>query len=198
MPDPPPDAAHGGSAHCDSAHGGSVHLLWLDPPVAAGDYAPAIWTPLTRLLAAHRRVFTMARRLPAEAWEAPSAIDGWRRRDVLAHLASQGAQHHRPLVAVLAGAPLTDWRPDPDDASIDTDAWNRRAVAARRDWPIARLAGELESHLAESLRLWAAIEAGRLLQPYGLAPNLLAGVEAHAAHLDGHADQIVNGPQMLR
>ena len=188
MPEPSPD----------SGHGGSVHLLWLDPPVAAGDFAPAIWVPLTRLLAAHRRLLTMAQRLPERAWGAPSEIPGWRRRDVLAHLASHGAQHHRPLVAVLAGAPLTAWRPDPHDASIDTAAWNRREVAARREWPIARLAGELEANLAESLRLWAAIEAGRLLQPYGLAPNLLAGVEAHAAHLDGHADQIVNGPQMLR
>ncbi len=182
----------------EPARGDSVHLLWHDPPVAAGDYAPAIWVPLTRLLAAHRRVLAMARRLPAGAWEAPSAIDGWSRRDVLAHLAAHGAQHHRPLAAALAGAPLTDWRPDPHDASIDTDAWNRRAVAARRDWPIDRLAGELEANLAESLRLWAAIEAGQLLLPYGLAPNLLAGVEAHAAHLDGHADEIVNGPQMLR
>ena len=108
MTEPSPAPAHG-----DSAHGGSVHLLWLDPPVAAGDYAPAIWVPLTRLLAAHRRVLSMAQRLPEQAWAAPSEIAGWRRRDVLAHLASHGAQHHRPLVAVLAGAPLTDWRPDP-------------------------------------------------------------------------------------
>ena len=151
MPEPSPAPAHG-----DSAHGGSAHLLWLNPPVAAGDYAPAIWVPLTRLLAAHRRLLTMAQRLPERVWAAPSEIAGWRRRDVLAHLASQGAQHHRPLVAVLAGAPLTDWRPDPHDASIDTAAWNRRAVAARREWAIARLAGELESNLAESLRLWAA------------------------------------------
>ncbi|MDE2638961.1 MAG: hypothetical protein OXI03_00095, partial [Chloroflexota bacterium] len=110
----------------------------------------------------------------------------------------QGAQQRGARAAALAGAPLAEWRPDPRDAAIDADAWNRRAVAARRDWPIARLAGELESNLAESLRLWAAIEAGQLLLPYGLAPNLLAGVEAHAAHLDGHADEIVNGPQMLR
>jgi hypothetical protein len=181
-----------------SACGDSVHLLWNDPPVPAAAYVPAIWVPLTRLLAAHRRLFTMAERLPAASWDAPSAVDGWSRRDVLAHLSAHGAQHHRPLAAVLAGAPLADWRPDPDDPAIDTDAWNRRAVAARRGWPIARLAGELESNLAESLRLWAAIEAGQLLHAYGLAPNLLAGVEAHAMHLDGHADQIVNGPQMLR
>ena len=193
MREPSPDPAHG-----DSAHGGSVHLLWLDPPIAAGDFAPAIWVPLTRLLAAHRRVLSMAQRLPEQAWAASSEIPGWRRRDVLAHLASQGAQHHRPLVAVLAGAPLADWRPDPHDASIDTATWNRREVAARREWAIARLAGELESNLAESLRLWAAIKAGQLLQPYGLAPHLLAGIETHATHLDQHADQIVNGPQMLR
>ncbi|MDE2638960.1 MAG: maleylpyruvate isomerase N-terminal domain-containing protein, partial [Chloroflexota bacterium] len=70
----------------EPARGDSVHLLWHDPPVAAGDYAPAIWVPLTRLLAAHRRVLGMARRLPADVWAAPSAIDGWSRRDVLAHL----------------------------------------------------------------------------------------------------------------
>ena len=140
----------------------------------------------------------MADRLPGDAWRMESGAPGWSRRDVLTHLAAHGRQHHRPLVAVLAGAPLREWLPDQDDPSLDSDGWNARELALRGDSPIARLVEELESNMAESLRLWAQIEDGQLLQSYGLAPNLLAGIERHAWHLDHHANQIVNGPQMLR
>ena len=87
---------------------GSAPLLWRDPPVRVDDYVPALWVPLSRMLGAHQRLLTMAERLPAAAWLAPSEVDDWRRRDVLAHCASHGRQHHRPLVAVLAGQPLRD------------------------------------------------------------------------------------------
>ena len=182
----------------DALDGTPAQLIWRDPPVAAADYAPAIWVPLTRLLAAHRRLLTMAARLPEAAWATDSEIAGWRRRDVLAHVTSHGTQHHRPLVAVLAGAPLSEWQADADDPRVDSASWNARAVAERAEWPIARLAEELEANLGESLRLWAAVENGQILQSYGLAPNLLSGIEKHASHLNAHADQIVNGPQMLR
>ena len=181
-----------------SDEGSPPGLLWTDPPVTASDYAPAIWVPLKRLLAANRRLETMAARLPDAAWLAPSAAAGWRRRDVLAHLSSHGRQHHRPLLAVLAGTPLQEWLPDPDDASVDADAWNARELALRAAWPVGRLLDELRAQMAESLRLWSLIEAGQLLQPYGLAPHLLAGLDRHRWHLDHHADQIVNGPQMMR
>ena len=174
------------------------HLLWADPPVDAALYPPALWIPLNRLLAAQRRLQTLGERLPGAAWEAPSAAPGWRRRDVLSHLAAHGHQHHRPLRAVLAGAPLRAWQPDQDDPTLDSDGWNARQVAQRADWPLARLLDELEANMAETLRLWAQIGDHQLLLPYGLAPNLLAGLERHAWHLDSHADQIVNGPQMLR
>lgn len=175
-----------------------AQLLWRDPPVAAADYTPAIWVPLTRLLTAHRRLLTMADRLPEEAWQDESAAPGWRRRDVLLHLAAHGCQHHRPLVAVLAGDPLREWLPDPTDPSLDSDGWNARRLAKREEWSIPHLVVELESNMAESLQLWAQIDDSQLLQPYGLAANLLAGLERHSWHLDHHADQIVNGPQMLR
>lgn len=175
-----------------------AQLLWRDPPVAAEDYAPAIWVPLTRLLAAHRRLLTMAELLPPSAWEEASEAPGWRRRDVLTHLASQGAQHHRPLRAVIAGEALASWLADPDEPGLDAAGWNARALAERAQWPIAALVAELEANLAESLRLWALIADDQMLQPYGLAPNLLAGIEKHASHIDAHADQIVNGPQMMR
>lgn len=176
----------------------SSPLVWRDPPVRIDDYAPALWVPLTQLMAVHQRLLTMAERLPESAWLAPSAVDGWRRRDVLAHCSSHGREHHRPLVAVLAGEPLREWQPDPDDPALDADAWNARELAQRVQWPISRLADELRANRTESLRLWSLIEDGQLGQPYGLAVNLLAGIERHAWHLDFHADQIVNGPQMMR
>ena len=169
-------------------------LLWVDPPIQVDDYAPAIWTPLRQLLSAHRRLQTMVARLPEAAWLEPSAAPGWRRREVLAHLSAQGHQHHRPLRAVLAGSALREWLPDADDASGDSDEWNARALTERAGWTV----GELESNLAESLRLWSLVEAEQLLQPYGLAPNLLSGIARHGWHVDHHADQVVNGPQMLR
>ena len=173
-------------------------LLWRDPTVRADDYVPAIWVPITRMMAAHVRVLNMASRLPEAAWLAPSEVEGWRRRDVLAHISSHGRQHHRPLVAVLAGAPLHEWQPDPDDPALDSDAWNARELALRSDWPISRLAEELQANRDESLRLWSLINDAQILQPYGLAANLLAGAERHGWHIDFHADQIVNGPQMMR
>ncbi len=176
----------------------SATLLSQDPPIRADDYVAALWVPVARLLSARRRVLSMAEKLPAAAWEEPSAVSGWRRKDVLAHLAAHEVQHHRSIKAILDGAPLRSRQADPDDESVGIHAWNLRQVAARQDAPLAQLVEELNAGMAETLRLLAQVEQPHLLHSYGFAPNLLAGLEKRVEHEHMHADDIVNGPSMMR
>ena len=173
-------------------------LLAEKPRVRADDYLPALWIPVARLVAAQRRIETLAAKLPTDTWKADSALTGWSRKDVLAHMASHSAQHRRPLLAALDGEPLRELIPDPERPDVGMAAWNEEQVAGRRRRSIEELIGELSANIAELLGLWSQVGAEHLLLPYGLAPNLLAGIDRHGRHLNGHADDIVNGPQMMR
>jgi uncharacterized protein (TIGR03083 family) len=178
----------------------SSQLLSQDPLVRADDYPPAAWVPIARLITARRRIQTMARQLPAAAWDAPSACPGWCRRDVLAHLVAWDDQHRRALDAVLADAPLDadSWRPDPAAPRLGRDVWNRREVDRRRDVAVADLAAAFDDGLRDLLDRLARCSAEQLLHSYGFAPNLLQGLDRHSDHVHAHADDIVNGPKMMR
>ncbi len=175
-------------------------LLAHDPAIPADDFAPAIWVPLSRLIAGRRRLRTMARQLPADAWDAPSACPGWRRRDVFAHIVSWDAQHLRSLDAVLQGHPLPveGWLPDPGQPQLDSDAWNEQQVQAQQDLSLVELAAHSEANLTAILDRLAQIGPDQLLQPYGFAPHVIGAIESHVRHVNAHADDIVNGPATMR
>lgn len=181
-----------------SNEGDKPRLFAANPLVNADDYLPALWIPVARLAAVQRRIQTLAAKLPESAWQADSALAGWNRKDVLAHITSHSAQHQRPVRAALDGEPLRELIPDPERPAMKMAEWNEEQVTARRAWSIERLIEEFDATLAELLGLWSRVTDEQLLLPYGLAPNLLAGIDRHGAHLNGHADDIVNGPQMMR
>ena len=174
------------------------HYLFEDPPVRADDYPPSIWVPLERLVRARRRLQVMAEKLPPAAWDADSACDGWDRRDVLAHLVAHDPLYHRALQAALDGAPLRELQPDPLLPKLGTDAWNAREVQARRGAHLLTLSTALQDSLQETLRLLSQFDEAALLLPMGMAPNAFHLLELHADHDNTHADDIINGPTMMR
>jgi uncharacterized protein (TIGR03083 family) len=92
------------------------------------------------LIAERRALLALCRGLGPAEWEAPSWCEGWRVRDVIAHIV--GTEHD-------AGNLLT--------SGADVDAANARSVAARHDVPVQQLVTEL-AELAEArgLARWFA------------------------------------------
>ena len=163
-------------------------------------YVPALWVPVGSYLRARRRLLTMADRISEAIWQQPSAIDGWSRKHVLAHLVTWEAQYQRALHAILHAAPLASapWSPDAEACGLDIDAWNAREVDRHEATSLAELRIELEAASTETLRLLTQLADHQLLQPFGFVANVLAGLHHHIQHDNAHADHIVNGPQMMR
>ena len=173
-------------------------LLTVDPPLYADDFVPSLWVPLTRAVRARRRLYTLGERLPAAIWDAPSAAPGWSRRDQLAHLASCDRRYQDALIAALNGAPLEQWAPRPDRPGATLDLVNRQAQAALAGEDVAALVRRLREGAEKTVRLLSALDEERALLRMGFRPNALSLLEAWADHDNAHADEIVNGPTMMR
>lgn len=173
-------------------------LLTVDPPLYADDFVPSLWVPLTRAVRARRRLYTLGERLPAAIWDAPSAAPGWSRRDQLAHLAGCDRRYQDTLIAALNGAPLEQWAPHPDRPGAALDLVNRAAQAALAGEDVAALVHRLREGAEKTVRLLSALDEERALLRMGFRPNALSLLEAWADHDNAHADEIVNGPTMMR
>jgi uncharacterized protein (TIGR03083 family) len=103
-------------------------------------FAPWV-EPVARILAEDRRaVIEFVRSVRAESWDELSALEGWTRKDVLAHLAGGNDQMLQLVLrAVVAGE-----RIDPAMLNPDTNAENARRVVERRSWTIDALVAELK------------------------------------------------------
>ena len=190
-----------GDTESDQGRGArSYQIIAQDPDIRADDYVPALWVPLSRLVTARRRLTTMRQQLPAPAWDAPSACPGWTRHDLLAHLVSWDAQYLHSLDAIPAGSPIPAerWLPDPSDPAVTQNGWNQRQITQRAAASIDDLATAYDAGLAAILKRLASLSAEQLLHAFGFAPNALAAMETHVKHVDQHADDIVNGPKMMR
>jgi uncharacterized protein (TIGR03083 family) len=69
---------------------------------------------------------------PPERWESDSPCEGWRVRDVLAHLAANDVAA-AALVADETPVELEDYRKELGDAPFDRDGWNEWSVQRRRE-----------------------------------------------------------------
>jgi hypothetical protein len=96
--------------------------------------------PVAAQLAADRaRVLEFARAASTELWLQPSAVEGWTKKELLAHLAGGNDQMVQTVLrAVTSHTPLDAKTLDPD-----TDAENAARVAERRVWTIEELIAEL-------------------------------------------------------
>ena len=177
---------------------GGRPLLASDPPLPADDFVPALWVPLTRALRARRRLIQMVRTLPAEVWQQASSSADWSRRDVLAHLAASDRRYHDVLNAVLNGSPLEEWRPDPSRPSAELDLNNRLSAERYLGQSAASLSEQLLAGSEKTTLLLAALSEDQVLQRMGFAANGLSLLEAWASHDNDHADEIINGPTMMR
>ena len=173
-------------------------LLATDPPLPADDFVPALWVPLTRALRARRRLIQMVQVLPAERWLQESAASAWSRRDVLAHLAASDRRYHDVLNAVLNGSPLEEWKPDPAHPSDELDLANALGAERYLGQSVAALAEQLQAGAEKSTLLFSALSEVQVLMRMGFAGNAMSLLEAWATHDNDHADDIINGPKMMR
>ncbi len=102
----------------------------------------ATWVePIARVLSESRaEVVAFARSLPPERWDEPSALQGWTRKDLLAHLAGDT---NKVSTAAMRSAIDPD-APHPTYGASEHEL-NARDVEARRETPVEELIAEIES-----------------------------------------------------
>ena len=116
----------------------------------------------------------------------------------MAHLAASDRRYHDVLNAVLNGSPLEEWKPDPAVPSPELDLANELGAERFLGQPVDALAEQLQAGAEKSTMLFAALTEDQMLMRMGFAGNALSLLEAWASHDNDHADDIINGPKMMR
>jgi uncharacterized protein (TIGR03083 family) len=106
------------------------------------------------LKADHLEVLAIARSLSDDEWMAPSGCEGWRTKDVIAHLACT-------FRTIVEPGTL------PQGVAGDLEATQEVGVAERKDWPPAQVLGEYEELGGRALEALAG------LQTPGVAENVI-------------------------
>lgn len=152
----------------------------------------AAWvTPIAlRFQSTRREITELARRVPADAWEATSPNEAWTYRDVLAHLAEGDVFLRMVIQAVLDGA-NTDLRPRSAERETRIASGLERGALLTVDELIDRTISDCEATQMLLARLTDAHEDTKVItsrtkpDPTGLGV-FLAGYqhdEEHLAHL---------------
>lgn len=102
--------------------------------------------------ASRAEVVAFARSQPPAAWDAPSRVPGWTRRDVLAHLAGDTGKVSAAVMRAAAdpAAPAPSYGTGEDEV-------NAQDLALRRGRPIEALIAEIEEDGEEWQRLLARL-----------------------------------------
>jgi uncharacterized protein (TIGR03083 family) len=135
-----------------------------------------------------RELLEFARAQDEAFWEEPSALEGWSRRDVLAHLAGDTRKvSERAMRAAIEGTPFED-APDFKDGG---DADNARDVEERRGHTVARLLAEIECDRKEWLTLLGRLSEDDEHRRWPRFPMTLGEYLRHCAtHDRDHLAQI--------
>jgi uncharacterized protein (TIGR03083 family) len=90
---------------------------------------------------------------PPDAWDAPSVCQGWRNRDIVAHLAAQDTA----AAQLLAGEPAVEFEAfkEANDGELWVNGFNEWAVKVREDVPTRQLITDW-GKAAEALLVLAA------------------------------------------
>jgi uncharacterized protein (TIGR03083 family) len=150
---------------------------------------PPIEAAIDALHITHRDLLRTVDSVPDDAWDQPSPEQGWTRRDVLAHVASNELRVHARLRSAVGRADEAELK-----AINDIDGWNQREVEARRGRSVPDLVDELATHRRETLRLLNAFSSQHLSTPITLADggtcNVLEYTEMFTHHVSEHAAQL--------
>jgi uncharacterized protein (TIGR03083 family) len=113
-------------------------------------YASWVEPIAAETLGGAEELLAFVRAQPADFWERPSALEGWTRKDLLAHLAGDtGKVSSSAMRAAVTGEPFAD----PPDFKDGGDARNASDVAERR----GRSVGELIEEIAADRREWGEL-----------------------------------------
>jgi uncharacterized damage-inducible protein DinB len=169
------------------------------------DYKPErleLIPEITMRLRAHQRahdgLLRAAYSVADDAWREESKDDpGWTYHDILSHLSSNEARRRTRLLSALGEADAAEL-----EALNDVDAWNAKAVAERRDWPLRKLIDELLAGWHEILKSLPRFKAEHLRAPVNLGNGrtITAGefLELMAGHTSRHAGQLVPASRARR
>ncbi len=98
-------------------------------------------------------VVEVARSLPAEAWDEPSVLEGWSRKDVLAHLAGDSNK-----VSAAAMRSAIDPSVSPPSFGENLHILNAKDIEARRDTLVLELIAEIDDDCETWLELMSRFE----------------------------------------
>ena len=122
--------------------------------MAERTFAPWIGPIAAQLRDNRADVVEFARSLLAEAWGEPSPLEGWSRKDVLAHLAGDS---NKVSAAAMRSA-IDPSVPHPSFRENE-HVLNAKDIEARRDTPVAELIAEIEGDCETWLELMSRFEA---------------------------------------
>jgi uncharacterized protein (TIGR03083 family) len=118
--------------------------------MTARTYASWVEPVAAETLGGAEELLAFVRAQPPEFWDEPSALEGWTRKDVLAHLAGDtGKVSASAMRAAATGQPFAN----PPDFRDGGDGLNARDVAERRDKTVAELIDEI----ARDRREWGEL-----------------------------------------
>lgn len=121
----------------------------------------------------HAEIDTVVRQLDADDWAKPSACEGWRVQDVLAHFSSNMKE------AVDPTPPDADAPPPPDKAEEMVEV----LISPRKDWTGAELVAEYDQYLEGWLGGLTAIQE----EPMASTELALSDLGTYPMHLLANA-----------